>query len=61
MTEGFQIHHPLAFFLPIMGLLSLIQLIAMRRRRRGLEPEEWPRTAFVLLLVALCVVFADFR
>jgi glucan phosphoethanolaminetransferase (alkaline phosphatase superfamily) len=63
MTEGFQIHHSIIFFIPIMALFTLIQLIALRRRRRGLEAQEWPRTASVLLLVALCVVivFSNFR
>jgi MFS superfamily sulfate permease-like transporter len=63
MTEGLQIHHPMLFFIPIMALSLVVQLIAVRRRRRGLEAQEWPRTASVLLLVALCavMVFTNFR
>ena len=41
------------FFIPIMALLLAIQLTARRRQRQGLEPQEWPRTAMILIVVAL--------
>ena len=53
MKEGFQVHHPMLFFIPIMALLLAIQLTARRRQRQGLEPQEWPRTAMILIVVAL--------
>jgi hypothetical protein len=63
MTEGFHIQHPMAFFIPIMSLFVVIQLIASRERRRETEAQEWPKAASLLLLVALCivVVFARLR
>jgi hypothetical protein len=53
----------MAFFIPIMTLLVVIQFIARHERRRGTEAQEWPKAASILLLVALCVVavFARFR
>jgi len=63
MTGGFQVHRPMLFVVPIMILLVMIQLIAMRRRKRGLDAKEWPKVACIVLLVALgtVAVFTNFR
>ena len=62
MSDGFHIHHPTLFVMPIMALSVVIQLIARRRRRRGLAERGWANGALVVLLVGLCMVgvFADF-
>ncbi|MBB5061376.1 hypothetical protein HDF16_006112 [Granulicella aggregans] len=57
MMQGFHIHHPVLFLIPVMLLLTIIQLSALRRRKRGLAAEEWPKTACVVLAVVLGVVF----
>ena len=57
MTQLMQIRHPFLFFIPIMALSVGIQFLTNQRRKRGLAPQDWPKVALVLLLVALCLVF----
>jgi hypothetical protein len=58
MTQLMQIGHPFLFFIPIMALFVGIQFHTNRRRKRGLAPQDWPKVAFVVLLVAFCMLFA---
>jgi hypothetical protein len=53
-----QISHPFLFFIPIMALSLGIQFLTNQRRKRGLPPQGWPKVALVVLLVALCLLFA---
>lgn len=53
-----QINHPFLFFIPIMALIVGIQFLTNQRRKRGLAPQDWPNVALVVLLVALCLLFA---
>ena len=55
--------HPFLFFIPIMALFVGIQFLTNQQRKRGLPPQNWPKVALVVLLVALCLLlaFAKFR
>jgi hypothetical protein len=53
-----QISHPFLFFIPIMALVVGIQFLTNQRRKRGVAPQDWPKVALVVLLVALCLLFA---
>ncbi len=58
MTQPMQISHPFLFFIPIMALFVGIQFLTNQRRKRGLAPQDWLKAALVVLLVALCLLFA---
>jgi uncharacterized membrane protein YoaK (UPF0700 family) len=58
MTQLMQISHPFLFFIPIMALFVGIRFLTNQRRKRGLPPQDWPKVALVVLLVALCLLFA---
>jgi uncharacterized membrane protein YoaK (UPF0700 family) len=58
MTQLLQISHPFLFFIPIMALFVGIQFVTNQRRKAGLAPHGWANVALVVLLVALCLLFA---
>jgi hypothetical protein len=58
MTQLMQISRPFLFFIPIMALFVGVQFLTNQRRKRGLVPKDWPKVASVVLLVALCLLFA---
>ena len=58
MTHRVQISYPFLFFIPIMALFRGNPISYESTTQAGLAPQDWPKVALVVLLVALCLLFA---